>query len=100
MTTCYGTRRLSSEPLFPHQAAHAAAHHLFRQAAFAQLLEHLAHLRVLAEKLVDILHTGSGAGGDALAARTGDDLVVAALVGSHRTDDRLRARELPFIDLT
>ena len=61
-------------------AGHAAAHHLPGQAAFAHLLEHFAHLRVLAEELVYVLHGGAGAGGDALAAGAGDDFVVAALV--------------------
>ena len=95
-----GGHGLSAEFLAgAHHAAHAAAHHLLGQAAFAHLLEHLAHLRVLAEEHVDVLHAGAGAGGDALAARAGDDLVIAALVRGHGVDDGFEADELLFIHI-
>ncbi len=42
---------------------------------------------------------GAAAGGDALAAGAGDDLVIAALLGGHRVDDGLQARELLFIHI-
>jgi len=50
----------------------------FEAAAGAHGLEHFAHLGVLAEEVVDLLDGGSGAAGDALAAATVDDLVVAS----------------------
>ena len=68
------------EALFAAHAhgAEAAAHHLCAQAAFAHLLEHLGHLGVLTEEVVDVLDFGAGALGDTLAAAAGDDFVVAA----------------------
>ncbi len=41
----------------------------------------------------------AGAGGDALAPRTGDDLVVAALLWRHGVDDGFEAHELFLIDV-
>ena len=73
---------------------------MFGEAAFAHLLKHFAHLGVLAEELVDVLHTGAGAGGDAFAARAGDDFVVASLEWRHGADDGLESDELLFVDLT
>ena len=46
----------------------AAAHHVLCQAAFAHLLEDLAHLRILPQQLIHILHAGTGADRDPLAA--------------------------------
>ena len=80
-------------------AGHAAAHHLCGHAAFAHLLEHLGHLGVLAEEVVDVLNLGAGAFGDALAAAAVDDLVVAALLVGHGVDDGFEARELLFVDV-
>ena len=53
----------------------------------------------MAEELVYILDLRAGAGGDALAASAADDFVVAALLGGHRVDDGLQARELLLIDV-
>ena len=55
-------------------------------AAGAHGFEHFSHLGVLAEEVVDFLDGGSGAAGDALAAATVDDLVVAALLGGYSHD--------------
>jgi len=57
---------------------HLAHHALlgFDAAASAHGLEHLSHLGVLAEEVVDVLHGGAGAFGDALAPVAVDDLVV------------------------
>ena len=56
---------------------HLAHHALlgFDAAAAAHGLEHLAHLGVLAEEVVDVLHGGAAAAGYALAAVAIDDLV-------------------------
>ena len=53
---------------------------LRREAGLAHLLEHLSHLRVLAQQIVHFLHAGAGAAGDALAAAAVDDFVMQALV--------------------
>src|ERR1700690_3774509 len=42
--------------------------HSPRKAGLAHLLEHFLHLRILAEQVVDFLHAGAGAAGDAFAA--------------------------------
>ena len=82
-------------------ALHLAHHALlgFDAAAAAHGLEHLAHLGVLAEEVVDVLDGGAGAAGDALAAAAVDDLVVVALFGGHRVDDGFDAGELAFVDV-
>ena len=46
----------------------------FEAAAGAHGFEHLSHLGVLAEEVVDLPDGGSGAAGDALAAASVDDL--------------------------
>ena len=54
-------------------------------AAFAHLLEHLAHLGVLAEEIVYVLNLGAAALCDALAAAAGDNFMIAALEGNSET---------------
>ena len=82
-------------------ALHLAHHALlgFEAAAAADHFEHLAHLGVLAEEVVDLLHASAGAVGDAFAAGAVDDLVVLALAVGHGVDDGLDAGELPFVDV-
>jgi len=94
--------RSSSVFLLPAEllsALHLAHHALlgFDAAAGAHGFEHLSHLAVLAEEVVDVLHGGAGAGGDALAAAAVDELVVLALLVRHRVDDGLDAGELAFV---
>ena len=43
-----------------------------RKAGLAHLLEHFFHLRILPKQIVDFLHAGAGAAGDALAAAAVD----------------------------
>ena len=54
--------------------------HAPREARLAHLLEHFLHLRVLAQQIVDFLHTGAGAAGDAFAAAAVDGFMMVALV--------------------
>src|SRR4029450_5399950 len=58
--------------------------------AFA-LLHHLSELRELLEQPVHVLHVGTAAARDALAAAAVDDLRALALVHGHRRDDRIEA---------
>lgn len=51
-----------------HAAHHAHGSALHGTAALAQSLEHLAHLRILLQQLVDLLNCRAGAVGYALAA--------------------------------
>ena len=89
---------LSAEALF---GLHLLHHALlgFEAGAGAHGFEHFAHLGVLAEEVVDLLHGGSGAAGDALAAASVDDLVVASLAGGHGVDDGLDAVELLLVNV-
>lgn len=88
--------RLSPEFL---SALHLAHHALlgFDATAGAHGLEHLAHLAVLAEEVVDVLHGGAGASGDALAAVAVDEFMVLALFVRHRVDDGFDAGELALV---
>jgi hypothetical protein len=54
---------------------------------------------VLAEEVVDLLHGGAGAEGDALAAAAVNDGGVVALLGGHGVDDGLDAGELGLVDV-
>src|ERR1700675_4384404 len=67
------------------------------ETGLAHLLEHLFHLRVLAEQVIHFLHGGSGAAGDAFAAAAVDHFVVIALMHGHRVDDGLDAVDLFFV---
>jgi hypothetical protein len=69
----------------------------FDATAAAHGFEHLSHLGVLAEEVVDLLDGGTGAAGDALAAASVDEFVVAALAGGHGVDDGLDAVELLLV---
>ena len=62
-------------------------------------LHHFTRLRVLLQQIVHVLHAGAAALGDAAAARTVDEHVVAALFGSHGVDDGDHAPDLRFVDL-
>src|SRR5579864_3476459 len=53
------------------------------------LLHHAAHVAVLPEDFVDLLHAGAAPAGDALAALAVDQIVIGALGGGHRIDDGL-----------
>jgi len=68
-----------------------------RETGLAHLLEHLFHLRVLAEQVIHFLDAGSRAAGDAFTAAAVDHLVMIALVHSHRVDDGLDAVDLFFV---
>ena len=76
----------------PHRAA-------LQHTAFADVLKHLAHLRILPQQLVHFLHRSAGASSNALAAAAGDDLMVIALLLRHRIDDGLDAHKLVLVDL-
>src|SRR5712692_4991601 len=76
----------------------AQAFHLGAGGQGAVLLHHLAHLHVLLEDLVDLLHGGAAAFGDALAALAVDDVVVAAFLVGHGIDDGFEALELALVD--
>src|SRR3989442_2548581 len=54
--------------------------HPAREAAFAHLLEHLSHLRILAEKIIDLLHGGSRTTGNSLTAAAVCPFVMQALL--------------------
>src|SRR5580704_1783009 len=54
---------------------------------FPDLLEHLFHLDILAQQIVDLLHAGPGSAGDALAAATVDHFVMLALMTGHGIDN-------------
>src|SRR5215469_2832383 len=86
-------RPLPLHPWHPHSRQPA------RKAFLAHVFKHLLHLSVLAEKIVNLLHRGAGAAGDAFAAAAVDDLVVVTLVHRHRVDDRFYAVDLIFVDL-
>src|SRR5438128_11520997 len=73
--------------------------HPAREAAFAHLLEHLSHLRILAEKIIDLLHGGSRTTGNSLTAAAVDHFVMQALVLSHRIDDRFDASDFLLVDI-
>jgi hypothetical protein len=88
--------------MLPAHTFHAAEHAhgaALEKSALAYTFEHLPHLRVLAQELIDLLHAGSGAGGDALAAAAGDDLMVVPLFLRHRVDDGFDPGELLLVDL-
>ena len=87
---------LASEALAAAHLAHEALLHFASAAAHG--LEHLAHLLVLAEEVVDLLDGGAAAEGDALAAAAVDDRGVAALLDGHRVDDGFYAGELLLVD--
>ena len=53
-------------------------------------LHHLLGLLKLVDELVDVLHGGAAARGDALAAAGVEDAGIAALLGGHGADDGLR----------
>jgi uncharacterized protein YjlB len=57
-------------------------------------LKSLEHLGVLADEVVNLLHGGVGAEGDALAAAAVDDGGVVALPAGHGVDDGFDAGEL------
>src|SRR5437868_4092375 len=78
-----------------HETASGAAlpHHPAQQLSLPAL-EHLLHLLVLLQELVDLLHVSTGAAGDPALARAVEDLRPPALERRHRVDDRLDALEL------
>src|SRR6059036_3358869 len=66
---CSGQPREFAEPLYLRAGGHGPV-----------LLHHRAHLQVLLEDGVDVLHGRAAAFGDALAAFAVDDVVIAALL--------------------
>ena len=70
---------------------------LAAEAGFAHVLEHFAHLGVLAQELVHFLHAGSGAPRDALAPAAIDDLMMIALFRRHGINDGFHAGDLAFV---
>src|ERR1700730_10101269 len=87
----------SSAPLLHSRKLHPC--HSAGETWFAHLLEHFFHLSVLAKQVVDFLHAGSGAAGNAFAAAAGDGFVMIALVSGHGVDDGLDAVDLLVINL-
>src|SRR6266404_3508975 len=72
--------------------------HSPREAGLAHLLEHFFHLSVLTEQVVDFLHAGAGAAGNAFAAAAVDGLVMVAFVSGHGIDDGFDAVDLLFVN--
>jgi len=87
----------SPKPLSAAHLAHEALLH-FGASAGAHGFEHLAHLGMLLEEVVDLGDLDAGAEGDALAAAAVDDRGVLAFLFGHRVDDGFHALELLFID--
>src|SRR4051794_25837093 len=83
------------------RSAPALAHHRpdVGHLALLQAAHQLAHLAELLDELVDLLHGGAGAGGDAGPAAPLDDVRPPPLLLGHREDDRLDAVELLLVDL-
>src|SRR5215213_9005726 len=87
-----------------HHARHAAHHPAFESAAAParvaeeararELLQHLPHLHVLLDELVDLRHARPRAARDASAAPRVEYAVVFALLPRHRVDDGLGALQL------
>src|SRR5713101_6629879 len=73
--------------------------HPTRKTRLAHLLEHFLHLRILPEQVINFLHGGAGAAGNAFAAAAVDGLVMVALVSSHGIDDGLDPVDLFFVNL-
>src|SRR5438552_2503573 len=65
----------------------------------ADALHQLFHLLASFEQAVDLFDAGAGSTRDALTARPVDHLRQRALLGRHREDDRLDARELLLVDV-
>src|SRR5882762_1746551 len=65
----------------------------------AVLLHHLAHLQVLLQHLIHLLHGGAAAACDPLAAFAINHIVVVAFGRRHRVDDGLDALQARFVDL-
>ena len=86
---------LSPKPLPATHLAHEALLHL--AAAAAHRLEHLAHLGVLFEDVVDLAHLHACALRDAFAAAAVDDGGVGALLFGHGVDDDGHAGELLLV---
>src|SRR5699024_10273613 len=83
----------------PHAGAAGHARHAAAGHAAPHRLHHLLGLLDPLEQLVDLLHGGAGAAGDAVAARAVDDLGVVALLGRHRADDRLDPADLALVEV-
>src|SRR5438445_12651344 len=64
-----------------------------------KLLDHLAHLHVLLQHLVDLLDRGAAATSDALAALAVDEGMIFTLGSGHRVDDGLDALESALVHL-
>jgi len=89
------TLRLPPKSLSPAHLAHEALLHFAAPAAHR--FEHLAHLGVLFEDVVDLAHLHACALRDALAAAAVDDGGVGALLFRHRVDDDRHAGELLLV---
>src|SRR5437016_6785530 len=72
----------------------AEAFHFVAGGHGAVLLHHGAHLQVLLEDDVDVLHRRAAAFGDALASLAVNNVVVAAFLVGHGVDDGFDAGEL------
>ena len=92
----YATRlRAARIASLPAHAGQAKPFHL----AAREHLQHLLHLAVLLEQVVDVLDGGPAAGGDAAPAAAVDDVRVPALLARHAEDHRLDAVQLAVVDL-
>ena len=70
-----------------------------RETLLAHVSEHLFHLSVLAEQVVDFLNRRPRAAGDAFAPAPVDHFVMIPLVPRHGIDDGFHAIDLLFVDL-
>src|SRR5580765_4124972 len=77
----------------------AEAFHFCASGHGAVLLHHGAHLHVLLNDGVDVLHRGAAAGGDALAALAVDQIVIAAFGIGHGVDYGFNLLKATFVNL-
>src|SRR3972149_11539496 len=66
---------------------------LFLQGAATKAAHHLANLVILPKKLVDFLHRGAAAAGDAPTAAAVEDLRVVHFLRCHRIEGGLGAKQ-------
>src|SRR5665811_182114 len=96
MTQNHATRRrVARRSILPAHARQAKPLH----APAREGLEHLLHLAVLLEQLVDVLDRRAAAAGDAPPATPVDEIGVAPFLRRHREDHGLDAVELAVVDL-
>src|SRR5689334_13322730 len=90
MTTCYLQRS---------HAGHFHSRKPSSETRFSHLLEHLFHLRILAEQVIDFLYRRSRPARNALSTAAVDEFVVISFSRRHRIDDGLNAVDLLLINL-